>query len=72
MAYNFLISADGTVHEGRGWELVGAHTYAWNSNSIGVAFLGDYRARLISKAARAAFINRLVDQGIAMVGPDMR
>ncbi|XP_016840423.1 peptidoglycan-recognition protein LC isoform X6 [Nasonia vitripennis] len=45
IGYNFLIGGDGRVYVGRGWGVVGAHTYGQNSISIGVAFIGDYRYR---------------------------
>ncbi|XP_028032194.1 peptidoglycan recognition protein 1-like [Bombyx mandarina] len=44
--YNFLIGNDGRVYEGRGWGLVGAHTYHYNRCSLGIGFLGDYREEL--------------------------
>ncbi|KAJ6641853.1 Peptidoglycan recognition protein [Pseudolycoriella hygida] len=43
IGYNFLVGGDGAVYEGRGWDKVGAHTYGYNSRSIGIAFIGDYR-----------------------------
>jgi hypothetical protein len=43
IGYNFLIAPDGTIFEGRGWGLTGAHARGYNSTSIGVAFIGDGR-----------------------------
>lgn len=43
LPYNFLIGNDGRVYEGRGWNVIGAHTYGYNSCSMGLAFVGDYR-----------------------------
>ncbi|CAB3226070.1 unnamed protein product [Arctia plantaginis] len=44
--YNFLIGGDGRVYEGRGWNIVGAHTLRYNHCSMGLAFTGDYREGL--------------------------
>ncbi|CAB3226069.1 unnamed protein product [Arctia plantaginis] len=44
--YNFLIGNDGRVYEGRGWNIVGAHTFTYNRCSMGLAFIGDYREGL--------------------------
>lgn len=30
------------VYEGRGWDELGAHTYGYNQNSIGIAFIGTF------------------------------
>lgn len=43
IGYNFLIGGDGAVYEGRGWDLVGAHTYPRNTGYVGIAFIGDFR-----------------------------
>ncbi|XP_042556228.1 peptidoglycan recognition protein 1 [Dipodomys spectabilis] len=46
VSYNFLIGEDGLVYEGRGWRTKGAHSGpAWNSLSIGIAFMGNYMER---------------------------
>jgi len=41
IGYNFLVAPDGTIFEGRGWSTVGAHARGRNSESVGVAFIGD-------------------------------
>ncbi|KAL0267355.1 UNVERIFIED_CONTAM: hypothetical protein PYX00_009647 [Menopon gallinae] len=46
IGYSFCIGGDGNVYEGRGWGMVGAHTYAWNNKAIGVCFIGDYTSEL--------------------------
>lgn len=43
IGYNFLVGGDGAAYEGRGWDKIGAHTKGYNSRSIGVAFIGDFR-----------------------------
>ncbi|KAH8289329.1 hypothetical protein KR054_003866 [Drosophila jambulina] len=42
ISYNFLIGSDGIVYEGTGWGLRGAHTYGYNANGTGIAFIGNY------------------------------
>ncbi|CAH2105811.1 unnamed protein product [Euphydryas editha] len=39
---NFLIGGNGKVYEGAGWLHVGAHTFGYNSKSIGISFIGNY------------------------------
>lgn len=43
VGYNFLIGHDGTIYEGRGWTSVGAHCEGHNTETLGFAFIGDYR-----------------------------
>lgn len=40
IGYNFLVDEDGTIYEGRGWLVVGAHCPDHNRSGIGVAFVG--------------------------------
>lgn len=42
IAYNFLIGGDGAIYEGRGWNVRGSHTLKYNTQSIGVAFIGTF------------------------------
>lgn len=46
IGYNFLIGGDGKVYEGVGWHKVGAHTYGYNTRSLGVALIGDFTETL--------------------------
>nr|XP_021194000.2 peptidoglycan-recognition protein 1 isoform X2 [Helicoverpa armigera] len=46
LPYNFLIGNEGRVYEGRGWNVVGAHTRSYNRCSLGIGFIGDYREGL--------------------------
>lgn len=41
IAYSFLYDSYGSIFEGRGWGVVGAHTLNYNSQGHGFAFLGD-------------------------------
>ena len=40
IGYHYVIYIDGSVHEGRPVEQVGAHTSGHNSDSIGVVYVG--------------------------------
>ncbi|XP_032290489.1 peptidoglycan-recognition protein SC2 isoform X7 [Drosophila virilis] len=42
IGYNFLVGGDGMVYEGRGWDSQGAHTLGYNSDSIGISFIGTF------------------------------
>ncbi|XP_019754891.1 peptidoglycan recognition protein 1 isoform X2 [Dendroctonus ponderosae] len=39
IGYNFLIGSEGTIYEGRGWGLIGAHAVGFNNNSIGICLI---------------------------------
>ncbi|XP_030568529.1 peptidoglycan-recognition protein SA [Drosophila novamexicana] len=51
IGYNFLIGNDGIVYEGTGWGIAGAHTYGYNANGTGIAFIGNYVDKLPAQAA---------------------
>ena len=40
IGYHYVIYLDGSVHEGRPIDKVGAHCKEHNSNSIGIAYVG--------------------------------
>ena len=40
IGYHYVVYLDGTIHEGRNIELVGAHTKGHNTGSIGVCYVG--------------------------------
>ncbi|MBD5366677.1 MAG: N-acetylmuramoyl-L-alanine amidase [Bacteroides sp.] len=46
IGYHYLIGLDGTVHEGRPIEKVGAHCLGKNSRSIGVCYVGGLNAAM--------------------------
>jgi len=66
IAYSWLVDSAGVAWEGRGWELVGAHTAGHNSSAVGIAFLGDGR-RPVPPAALAT-IRALADEADARFG----
>lgn len=45
IGYHYLIYLDGTVHEGRSVDIVGAHANGHNSHSIGVCYVGGLENR---------------------------
>ncbi|XP_046390921.1 peptidoglycan-recognition protein 2-like [Ischnura elegans] len=46
IAYSFLIGGDGNIYEGVGWHKVGSHTRGYNSNSLGIAFIGNFEEKV--------------------------
>ena len=44
IGYHYVIYRDGSVHEGRDVDKAGAHTKGYNSNSIGVVYVGGMTA----------------------------
>lgn len=54
IAYNFLIMPSGRVYEGRGRNVVGAHTLGHNED-CGIAFVGDYSKDTLTRAQITAF-----------------
>jgi peptidoglycan recognition protein len=54
IGYNFLVGEDGNIYEGRGWKIKGAHCPTYNSNSIGICVMGDYRTRVPNSLAQNA------------------
>lgn len=57
IAYSYLVDADGTVYEGRGPAVAGAHTHGHNSTSHAICAMGDYQQehpteRLVRSVAR--------------------
>ncbi|XP_011698087.1 PREDICTED: peptidoglycan-recognition protein LC-like, partial [Wasmannia auropunctata] len=42
IAYNFLVGGDGLAYVGRSWDYVGAHSFGFNSKSIGISFIGTF------------------------------
>lgn len=40
IGYHYVIYLDGSIHEGRKEEEIGAHTVGHNANSIGICYVG--------------------------------
>ena len=54
------------MYEGRGWDTEGAHTYGYNSVSIGIAFIGEFSYRKPHNAALSA-AKQLISYGVSTV-----
>lgn len=44
VGYHYIIYRDGSIHEGRDVNVIGAHCVGHNSNSIGVCYIGGCKA----------------------------
>ena len=65
IGYHYVIALDGTVNTGRSEDLVGAHCYGHNRNSIGVCYIGGVDDKQQPKdtrtpAQRDALVNLLM------------
>ncbi|MDP2345675.1 MAG: peptidoglycan recognition protein [Deltaproteobacteria bacterium] len=66
IAYNFLVSRDGRVFEGRGYGVLGAHVENDNTNNMGVNFIGTYESvapPVAQQIAGAKVLRYLHDRG---------
>ena len=63
IGYNFLISSDGTVFEGRNFLVGGSHTKSFNDIAYGLNFIGDFVTKVPTPEAIASF-KLLVSCGI--------
>ncbi|KAL6116369.1 pglyrp1 [Pungitius sinensis] len=62
IGYNFLVGGDGAVYEGRGWGVVGAHAKGNNHDSLGIAFMGNFKEDTPSPEAMSS-VKRLLESG---------
>ncbi|XP_026286553.1 peptidoglycan-recognition protein SC2-like [Frankliniella occidentalis] len=65
IGYNFLVGGDGHAYWGRGWDTVGAHTYGWNTKSIGVGIIGTFTNETAPPALQSA-LRRLLEWGVSL------
>ncbi|XP_064614109.1 peptidoglycan-recognition protein SC2-like [Liolophura sinensis] len=63
--YSFLIGEDGNVYEGRGWDMVGAHTLGHNHDGLGFCVIGTFTHQLPNDAAMSA-LKRLIGCAVTM------
>lgn len=63
IGYNFLVGEDGNVYEGRGWDVIGAHTGKWNPVSYGISVIGNFMAKVPNAAAQNA-VKQLIACGV--------
>lgn len=52
IGYHYVVYLDGSIHEGRSANLVGAHCEGYNANSIGVVYVGGVDKRMKEKDTR--------------------
>lgn len=52
IGYNYVVKLDGTIEEGRDVDLIPSHAKGYNSNSIGVVYVGGLDAYLNPKDTR--------------------
>lgn len=60
IAYSWLVAADGTIYEGRGWGVQGGHTLGWNSKSHAVCYIGNTDNNFTDAAKKS--INWLIEE----------
>lgn len=63
IAYNFLVGCDGVVYEGRGWGVEGAHTFGYNSRSVGISFVGCFMKELPPQSSLDV-LKALIQKGV--------
>ncbi len=56
IGYNLLVAPDGTMFEGRGWDVQGAHARGYNAVSLGIAYIGDGRRPVSDEAKRSILL----------------
>ncbi len=52
IGYNYLIKLDGTIQTGRDVNKVPSHVQGYNSNSIGISYVGGVNANQVAKDTR--------------------
>ena len=72
IGYHYFIAKGGEVFEGRPRDTVGAHTYGYNQESIGVCFEGDFSKENLTKQQESAAVKLLVILGIAYSDAELR
>lgn len=54
VGYHFMVDKDGTIYEGRDLSVRGVHVQGYNTGSVGVCLLGDFRFEAPSEAQLTA------------------
>lgn len=62
IGYHYLIGTDGKVYEGRNEQLDGAHAYGHNSDSIGIALIGNFERDFLKDEQEKGLINLISDK----------
>ena len=55
IGYSFLVGGDGNIYEGRGWDIIGAHTAGYNSKGYAASFIGSFMNKLPTSGALQGF-----------------
>ncbi|CAH1099443.1 unnamed protein product [Psylliodes chrysocephalus] len=63
IGYSFAVGSDGRAYEGRGWSRVGAHAPTYNTKSIGICIIGDWREELPPEK-QLTTVQQLITKGI--------
>nr|AMQ10345.1 peptidoglycan recognition protein [Laodelphax striatellus] len=63
IAYNFLVSGNGYVYEGRGWDTVSASVQGRNNFSVSIALIGTFTATAPSDPQVTA-LSRFIGEGV--------
>uniref|UniRef100_A0A0K8TH54 Peptidoglycan-recognition protein n=1 Tax=Lygus hesperus TaxID=30085 RepID=A0A0K8TH54_LYGHE len=73
IGYNFAVGGEGSVYEGRGWDVVGAHAVSYNVKSIGICMIGDFVENL-PPAAQIQSLRELIEAGVQLgyISPDYK
>ncbi|KAM3963833.1 peptidoglycan-recognition protein LB-like [Aphomia sociella] len=73
IGYHFGIGSNGVAYEGRGWETLGAHALHFNSVSIGICVIGDWRTKL-PPAKQLNTVKSLIAAGVELgyIKPDYK
>lgn len=66
IGYHYVIYLDGSIHEGRKEDEIGAHVEGYNSNSIGICYIGgvgyDGKAKDTRTDAQKSALKQLISQ----------
>lgn len=73
IGYNFLVGGDGLAYVGRSWDFIGAHSFGFNSKSIGISFIGTFNAVVPPKVQLHA-AQKIIELGIegGKISPDYK
>nr|AGK40912.1 PGRP-LC [Nilaparvata lugens] len=63
IAYNFLVSGNGYIYEGRGWDTEAASVQGRNNFSVGIALIGTFTATAPSELQMLA-LSRFIREGV--------
>ncbi|XP_011156167.1 peptidoglycan-recognition protein LC isoform X1 [Solenopsis invicta] len=73
IGYNFLVGGDGRAYVGRSWDHVGAHSYNFNSRSIGISFIGTFN-KVVPPKTQLHAAQKIIEIGVKneKISPDYK